>query len=85
MFLPTPHAFPPPPSSPPPSLPLSGSDVNAYNVLQCFRNSPRNCVRFKGATGTVAFNASTGERAASAQIPQYSFYNLIGYTWQVSE
>ncbi|GJP53570.1 hypothetical protein CLOM_g12725 [Closterium sp. NIES-68] len=56
--------------------------VTAQAVLDCFRNKPANCVRFEGASGTVAFNTVTGERLKLDGVPAYSLYNLIGKTWK---
>ncbi|GJP53562.1 hypothetical protein CLOM_g12718 [Closterium sp. NIES-68] len=59
-----------------------GKDVTAPLLLDCFRGVPSDCVAFNGASGTLKFNSSTGERATEASVPQYGFYNLIDVTWK---
>lgn len=58
-----------------------GKEVSAPLVLDCFRGTPAACVSFNGASGTMGFNASTGERAEASH-PQFGFYNLIDVTWK---
>eukprot|EP00475_Leptophrys_vorax_P003597 TRINITY_DN12115_c0_g2_i1.p1 TRINITY_DN12115_c0_g2~~TRINITY_DN12115_c0_g2_i1.p1 ORF type:complete len:595 (-),score=44.38 TRINITY_DN12115_c0_g2_i1:200-1825(-) len=59
-----------------------GKEVTSDLVLQCFRGTPTECIAFNGASGTVKFNATTGERSTDASSPQYGFYNLIDVTWK---
>ncbi|CAI5461298.1 unnamed protein product [Closterium sp. Yama58-4] len=59
-----------------------GKEVTAPLLLDCFRGIPTQCIAFNGASGTVAFNSTTGERQTEASAPQYGFYNLIDVTWK---
>ncbi|CAI5962226.1 unnamed protein product [Closterium sp. NIES-65] len=59
-----------------------GKEVTAPLLLNCFRGIPSQCVAFNGASGTVSFNSTTGERQTEASAPQYGFYNLIDVTWK---
>ncbi|CAI5955201.1 unnamed protein product [Closterium sp. NIES-64] len=59
-----------------------GKEVTAPLLLDCFRGIPSQCVAFNGASGTVSFNSTTGERQTEASAPQYGFYNLIDVTWK---
>eukprot|EP00475_Leptophrys_vorax_P003594 TRINITY_DN12115_c0_g1_i2.p1 TRINITY_DN12115_c0_g1~~TRINITY_DN12115_c0_g1_i2.p1 ORF type:complete len:537 (-),score=64.49 TRINITY_DN12115_c0_g1_i2:207-1817(-) len=61
---------------------VSKDDITSQAVIDCFRDKPAGCIGFDGASGTMAFNASTGERASDVQKPQYGFYNLIDVTWK---
>lgn len=58
-----------------------GQPITSAMFLECLKDVQTNCAVFKGTSGTVGFDADTGDRRLEFDAARYDFVNLVHMTW----